>query len=280
MRRKICFRASNFEITKREVMFSVIIALVMVVVGLFINGAISDGIAESNERYYKALKITDADQFQYGLQTSIGNALVYGSVNAVKPVSMPEVNGEWFYIECVKERYTKKTRTVTETDSKGNSTTKTEVYYEWDRVNSEKLNADRFLFMGRDFENNLYGIPTSRIELSEFAKEKDKVHWNYLYEDNYFFESVGDVRYYFYAIPKEFNATLEVKLKQNEIASWQDTKNITTHYESTIPQVMDGIESKEQVVGVIFWVVWCALICAAVVGFCYLDNWWIEDKEW
>ena len=28
---------------------------------------------------------------------------------------------------------------------------------------------------------------------------------------------------------------------------------------------------------IVFWILWVILICAAVYGFCYLDNRWVED---
>ena len=44
--------------------------------------------------------------------------------------------------------------------------------------------------------------------------------------------------------------------------------------------VNDAVEymCNSSVVGVVvFWIFWIALICAAVYGFCYLDNRWVED---
>ena len=50
--------------------------------------------------------------FQYGMDTNVGNAFVYGDLKAVDTVTYPEISGEYMYVEKVKERYTKHTRRV------------------------------------------------------------------------------------------------------------------------------------------------------------------------
>ena len=128
----------SMEVTKREVLFSSIIVLVMIAVGVLISCSIEEHIQTETERYTTAVRIVDAGQFRYGMNTNFGNALVFGTLQAKQPVSFPELGGEYMIIRKVKERYTRHTRTVTTTDSKGNTKIKTEVYYTWDYAGSEE----------------------------------------------------------------------------------------------------------------------------------------------
>ena len=101
------------EVTKREVLFSVIIVLVMLMLGLLIGNKISEGIAQEAERYMTATVIEDEQQFRYGMDTNFGNALVYGEIATNSPVTYDEIGNGYIYIEKVKEHYTRHTRTVT-----------------------------------------------------------------------------------------------------------------------------------------------------------------------
>ena len=147
------------EVTKREVLFSSIIVLVMIAVGVLISGAIEERIQTETERYTTAVRIVDAGQFRYGMNTNFGNALVFGTLQAKEPVSFLELGGEYMIVHKVKERYTRHTRTVTTTDSKGNTKRKTEVYYTWDYVGHEEKRSDNVSFLGEEFDIRQFNLP-------------------------------------------------------------------------------------------------------------------------
>lgn len=92
------------EITKREILASVTIIAVMMILGIVIAGRIDAYQVQKNSEYYAALQITDMEQFQYGMDTSVGNAFVYGTLEAAEPVTYP---GDWRRISvCRKSRRT------------------------------------------------------------------------------------------------------------------------------------------------------------------------------
>ena len=109
------FDFGNFEITKREMLASISIIAIMLLIGLLIAGKISDYQLDKNERYNKAVKIETQELFEYGMRTNVGNAFVYGDLEAVDTVTYPEIGGEYMYIEKVKEKYTMHTRQVAHT---------------------------------------------------------------------------------------------------------------------------------------------------------------------
>ena len=143
---------NDFEITKREVLVSVIIVSIMLLIGIVIHGNINDQLMLEYQKYNTALQIeNDTEIFAYGMRTNIGNAFVYGDLKAVDPVTYPEINGEYSYVEKVKEKYTKHYRTVTKTrtDANGKTHTYTEIeeYWTWDAIDSWSKCSTKITFL-------------------------------------------------------------------------------------------------------------------------------------
>lgn len=92
----------DLGITKRKILVSVSIIAVMITIGLFIAGKISDHQLDRNAKYNKAVKIESQEMFQYGMDTDVGDAFVYGDLEAVDTVTYPEIGGEYLYVEKVK----------------------------------------------------------------------------------------------------------------------------------------------------------------------------------
>lgn len=80
------FDFGDFEITKREILASISIIAVLLLIGFIISGKISDHLIDKNEKYNKAVKIKEQDLFEYGMRTDIGNAFVYGDLEAFDTV--------------------------------------------------------------------------------------------------------------------------------------------------------------------------------------------------
>ena len=76
----------DFEITKREILASVSIVAVMLLIGILISEKISEYQLDENEMYNKAAKIESRELFQYGMDTNVGNAFVYGDLRAVENI--------------------------------------------------------------------------------------------------------------------------------------------------------------------------------------------------
>lgn len=267
------------EITKREILFSIIIVFVMVIIGIFINFAIEENNTKNNEIYYLATKIEDENQFQYGLKTSIGNSLVYGEISATNPVSMSKIEGEYFYIEKVTEEYNRHTRTETYTDANGHTHTRIVVYYSWDYEDSEVKYSDCFNFMGMTFNNQINGLPVERLNIADFAVNKDNVYGGYLYNNNKYFESVGDTREYYNVVPISFVGTMEVKMENNELKNFSGGQKLNFHNDKSITECIEDIEYSGEFWVIFFRVIWGILIVAVVFGFYYFDNRWLENNN-
>lgn len=246
----------DFKITKREVVFSIVIIAVMLVVGFIIHGNINDSLMLKYQEYNTALQIdNNANMFAYGMSTNIGNAFVYGELKSVDTVTFEEIGGEYSYVKKVKERYTRHTRLVTKTytDADGNTHTYTEeeVYWTWDEVDRWTKHSEKIIFVGVEFDYGTIEFPSSDY----ITTQKES----------------STIRYKYYGSPAECSGTLYAELKDNTI-------NKTKFYTNfTIDETISHLETEWQLV--VFWIVWIIFIGCCVIGFCYLDNKWLEDKK-
>lgn len=245
----------DFEITKREILVSIIIIAIMLLLGIIIHGNINDKLMLEYQKYNTALQIeNDADLFTYGMRTNVGNAFVYGDLKAVDTVTYPEIGGEYSYVEKVKERYTRHTRTVTRTrtvNGKTQTYTETEVYYTWDRVDSWSKHCDKISFLDVEFDYGTISFPSSDYITTQMES--------------------GTVRYKYYGAGVKYTGTLYAVLNDNTIGETSFYNN------SNIEETIESLKSGWQLV--VFWILWISLTAGCVVGFYYIDNRWLEDKR-
>lgn len=246
------FNFGMFEITKREILASISIIAVMLLLGILISSKISEYQMDKNEIYNKAAKIESQELFQYGMDTNIGNAFIYGDLKAVDTVTYPEIMGEYMYVKKIKERYTMHTRTVTYTTGSGKNRqthTRTETYWTWDRVDSEDIKCKEILFAGIVFPSNKINLPDA--DYIDTIKES------------------SHVRYKYYGVGTEYEGTIFTELKDKTISD-----NTMFYNNLNIDETVDYLETDFPII--IFWLVWMVLIVSIVVGFYYLDNDWLN----
>lgn len=242
------FDLGDFEITYREILASISIIAVMLLIGFVISGKISQIQSDKNAKYNKAVKIESTDLFQYGMNTNVGNAFVYGELKAVDTVTYPEIGGEYMYVEKIEEHYNRHTRTYTTTDGKGHTKIHTEVYWSWDYAGSEDIQCKEVSFCGIVFDSNKIKLPSA--DYIDTIKES------------------GYVRYKYYGTNIEYKGTIFTKLKDKTIS------DSTPFYEMSIKETKDKLERNIGIV--IFWIVWIIVMVLAVFGFYYIDNEWLE----
>ena len=245
----------NIEITKRELLASIIIVLLLASVGFFISTSIHNKVSVGNEKYFKALKVdNNPEMFGYALKTNVGDVLAYGKFKANEPVSDPLIKGEYFSLIKAEEHYVMKTRTVTTTDDDGNVETKTEIYWEWDEMFRETHNTPTFQYLGEDFK-----YKTIKFRQHSYIEKVSKGRGT-------------NVRWKFYGIPTEFNAALFFKAKDGSITE------PTLHLNKKIQSILESKEKEADMWVVVFWVFWVLLIALAVFGFVALDNRFINNE--
>lgn len=245
------FDFGDFEITKREIIVSISIIAVLLIIGILISNNISEFQMDKNEKYNKAVKIESVDLFQYGMNTNVGNAFVYGELEAVDKVTYPEIDGEYMYVNKVKEKYTMHTETYTTTDGKGHTQTHTRTYWTWDRVGSEDKKCKEISFCGITFKSNKFNINILNTDYIKTIKES------------------SHIRYKYYGIKSKLSGTIFTKLKDGTISN-----NTKFYDDMNINETVKYLESGGG--EIIFWILWIIFMIACVFGFYYLDNNWLD----
>ena len=243
------------EITKREIIISIAIVAIMMLFGFMISDNINDARLDKLQEYNTALKIPDnnTELFQYALDTDVGNAFVEGKLKFLDPVSIDDIDGEYSYISRELEKYTKHTRTVTETyyvDGKAKTRTKEETYWTWDHVETEEWESKKINFNGVDFSKDKIEIPGTRYHSTEGCGYRK--------------------RYVYYVRDLEWQGTIYAKLKDHTIQGKADF-----NAGDNIEQMVEGYTIFNGLW--IFWPLWIILTGGLVYGFYYIDNWWLED---
>ena len=244
----------DYTITSREMIVSTIIIAVFMILGILIGGNISDAEADANQKYNQAVKISDQEQFEYGMRTNIGNAFVSGDLETIDPVSFPEIPGQYMQVEKVTEEYTKHYRTVTKTktvNGKEVSYTEEEEYWTWDTIDIEKKESTYLKFLGIIFDKGKFIVPGQS------------------YIDTLKENMFSDIRYVYYGTPTTFTGSIYTTLKDKTIS--EDTR---FYQDMTIEELHEQLLSRGGVV--IFWVIWIIITGAAMFGFYYIDNRWLE----
>lgn len=243
------------KITKREKIASIAIVSVMMIIGFFISSKIMDYKNDKNAEYQKAVQIEDSELFQYGMDTNIGNAFVFGKLEAVDVVTFDEIGGEYLWIEKIEEHYNPHTRIVTKTrtnaQGKTETYTETETYYSWDYHDSWEKHSSRIRFCGQEFDYGKIALPSG--EYIDTIKES----------------FLSNVRYKYYGVSKEYTGTIYTRLLDGTISE-QSNFFTDCNPEQALKHYTSGGET------ILFWVVWVILIAGCVVGFCYFDNRWLE----
>lgn len=243
------YSTNSFRITRREILMSIPIIAILFLVGMWISGMIESYIDDKNAEYYSTVQITEPDIFQFNMQTNVGNAFVYGVLEAVDTVSYPDIQGEFMSLRKVTERYTMHTRVVTTTDSKGRSHTRTEVYYSWDNIGEEEKHSEKLEFMGSEFDISKFSIPS-----------QDYI--DTVYESH-------TVRHKYYGNATKYTGTVYTELRNGTISE------SSKFYESmNIDEAIKQCTSNAWIY--VFWVFWVIFMVAAVVGFYAIDNKWLE----
>lgn len=267
------------EITKREILFSVIIILIMIGLGIPITYAISDNVQESNEKYYSMSVIEDQDLFNHCCETNRGDIFSIANISTKDPVSLKEINGEYAYIyyEYEEEHYKSRQVEVTETktDSKGNTYTEThyetEWYWEWDVEDTAEYKSSTLILNGIEVDSkNVSGFfgNTKYIEEENLTNKED-----YYYSSGYHHYLSSHKRVSYEVVPTDQSGSCICTTKDNSVSNikFYRDKDPNELKESCIESPVPRI--------VIFWVGWIILTAIIVYGFYYFDNKWLESKN-
>lgn len=199
---------------------SIAIIFAMTCIFFVLTVGFSNDKIKENSRYNKAVKIEDAEQFKYGMETNVGETFAYGTLKAVDAVTFPELKLEevksskeepfgdtkneqkdikFIYVKRVEEKYTMHTIPVTHTDANGRKYTTMEQCWQWDTVDIQEKMSSQVSFLGVTFDTDKIKMPKEIFQKTE-------------YDDS------GNVRYTYYGVRDSLKGTLCTTLCDNTIA--------------------------------------------------------------
>lgn len=240
-----------WEITLREVLFSLFIIGLMTALGFWISSYVEKKAEDSVLKWRQAAQITDPDEFKHAMKTDVGHAFVEGDFKTLDPVTHPKLGGKHFSIFADWQEYTMHTRTVTVEDEDGKTHTEVETYWTWDTYKTERMHAKLVEFCGSKFSASAFSY--------------DMVGNGYRTVDNGY-----NRRIEFAFKPTAFHATIATELHSGSVhgrpSLWQG-RSISYVYEwATTTHAC-----------LVFWIIWVIVSIGVAVAFVRLDNWWLED---
>lgn len=241
------------EITKREILFSIIIFVIMLGIGLWLVNPILFPVKQRQLEVISAVQIDrDVDKFDYIGRTDVGEFISEGTIYAIKPVSIPDIPGSYMVIEKEKEKYTQHTRTVSYKDSDGHTHYRTETYWEWDHVHTDVFHSDSLEFLQKRFA---YDYVRYKKHLKYYDTIKESSTIRYIYHT--------------YPISKDGCMLGDVSDK-----SYRNLRFIS---EYTIKDVLDDADNEIILFSILYWFIWTLITGGLIFGFYYLENNWLED---
>lgn len=205
------------EMKKKDIAICIVLIAFSLITIVSCNSKYQESVEERKSTVRTAVKVKDNDLFDYALETRQGNIVATGEVKAVDPVKFAEMNQEFFFVEKTIEHYVMKTRVVTYTDSKGKTQTKTETYWEWDVVSSEKVKSKKLLLLSKEYPTNKFELTNPKSIEARKILDKGDFRFNYHYLES-------DVRISYEVIPTRYETTFLAKAGDNGLESINKNK--------------------------------------------------------
>lgn len=240
------------EITKREILFSIVIISIMIGIGIPISNKVIDAALNKSMSITSAVKVSDEEKFGYIARTDVGDFIAEGVLIARDSISIPDIKGHYMSIEKVKERYTMHTQVHTVSNGKGGTTTYTTHYWSWDPVDRWKWQSDSVNFLG-----------------AEFALKETK--YRPYRKENCIIKESSHVRYVYYTAPTRVKGVMLGSAKEKAYS------NLCFRSGETIEKIVKRAENRVNGAGVGFWIFWAILTAFIIFGFYYAENNWLED---
>lgn len=236
----------EFEVTKREIVVSIGFIAILWIIGLFIGNQIDKWIFDTNEKYNKAVQISENVKFDYALKTNYGYTFAYGDLKSNGTIGDGVVDG---YMAMAREleEYTRHTRRVPYKCGKS-TCYRTEVYWTWDHRKTDHFNVPTVNYMGHDFRFSEFPVPGK----------------SYL-------KTVGcghNLRHVYYVNHVHYRGTLFADIQRHTITDAEFKPGVTI--DNALETYTVGIAYK-----LAFWIPYIILIIALTIGFYYLKNEWL-----
>lgn len=234
----------------------------VIAIGIGIAGAtaIRNNQYEKAKIYNTSIQATETDRFNYAVDSRQGNVLGSGMFFAKEHMTIEDISGEYFRISKIKERYTRHTRTY-ECGTEESPRTCTETYYTWDYAGDEEFTTPTLTFHEREYPTNIFAISVSRRVGCDVILINCKN--SYRYEDTGWWESEGDVRWYYRVTDLSFFGTILTNTKEGTLLPVNGSRIVIQNED--IPTVLKQVnDSSGATVFLVGWSLMVLIICGIV----------------
>lgn len=261
---KVLIDFGSWEMTLREVIFGLLLFAIYIIGGFCIYDTIDKKIDEHNMKYTAAVWVDSDEMFQNRVYTDICDAFVYGDWSSVGYVTFNDIEspekpaGQFSWVKCEKEHYTRHTRRVPHTqyvNGKARTTYTTEVYYTWDHVWSHSTKVEKIKFAGLTF-------PYGTVEPTGIGVSLGT-------------NTHGSDRYVYHAEKTEASGIAFTHIEDGGILKctlYTQYKNTPEDFQAFLDRELMGNAARYA-----FWIIFVSLGLFGVIMFCYLDNDWLNN---
>ena len=271
----ILIDCDTFKVTKREVLVSIIIVVLLIGIGIYTTSSIINKVDEHNSKVNRIQCCDTQDMFDHLVDTNAGKVIAKANVVCTKPVTMNDIiSGEYSYIYYQREKYEMKTRVVTDTytDADGNTHTSshTEIYYEWDTKECKSKSSDEITI-----NNHKYKPENVKKYFSHKYLSAKDYKGKYAYESGNYIYLSSNERISFKVYELNSTGVVYCKLDNNKI------DYVRKYYlNKTNPkEVKNSMLKNADSVLTVFWIIDILLIFGVVFVFVYFDNNWLYGKK-
>lgn len=243
----------------------VAIFFLMIALGFPISGKVTDKASDKAEVYSKALKIKDADMFNYAVSTRQGALITEGEFEAVDPVKFDEMTESFAYVTKTREDYVQKIRHIPEErDSKGNVTSpaRTEIYWEWDVTGRNSLSSKKLSFFEKEYDTTKFSLIRSKsLYAEDFVKGAS----------GRYLKTSSSTRYSYSGVPKAFSGSF-VGVAGDDGLKSLDGKDKIILYSASIEDHIENASKGELRASMFFWLVWIMLTGGIIYAYVAMEN--------
>ncbi len=219
---------------------------------------------ERAKLYNTAIQASTTASFNYAVDSQQGNIITYGTFTTPNPVTHPDVHNSYFSITKVQQEYTQHTEYY-ECGTEENPQTCTRTYYTWDYDGQESNRADTLTLHERQYPADIFSIPYSRYLKCNDIKLECKS--GYVYEDNDWFASEGDIRWYYYVTDHTFSGSIIINTMYGKFAALDGNK--ITIQNTTIEEM---IQDANDTTSINFFIIFLFIINLGICIILFKEN--------
>ncbi len=232
---------------KKENLGLGMVLVLVLVIEIFGYSTISNKLDEKYEKYDNAMKITSQEDLQEAIKGKNNNVIIEGDFSSDALVAVEELSEEYISIKKISQKYNKHFRRAGKV---------TRHYKRWDRYKMEKsLSSEYVTIFGIKLNTNKLDISDyyERLSLTDDTVVDDmhsKLEEDYLYQNSPKEKSLGDIRYYYQVIPKEFHGTIFVNISNNEYSPINS--DIIKVHKGTTDDLFDEVQESKILLKITF----------------------------